>query len=127
VPRGGVVTARQVQEAISPVLKVVGDAVQETLQSTPPERNHHIADTGIVLMGGSAPLAAIDEFLSRHCGVPVRVPDDPASCVVRGLASYLNQLRSQDGYFAAGSEWPGPEVIPAYGNAPRQDEHQRDR
>jgi rod shape-determining protein MreB len=112
VPRGGVVTARQVQEAILPVLKVVGDAVQETLQSTPPARIDHVADTGIVLTGGSASLDAIDEFLSRHCGVPVRVTDDPASCVVRGLGSYLNQL-PRDGYSVAGSDWPGAEVIPA--------------
>ena len=112
VPRGGVVTARQIQEAILPVLKVVGDAVQETLKSTPPELIGHVVDTGIVLTGGSASLDAINEFLSLHCGVPVRVSEDPASCVVRGLGSYLNQL-PRDGYSVTGSDWPGAEVIPA--------------
>jgi rod shape-determining protein MreB len=112
VPRGVVVTARQVQQAILPILKVVAEAVQETLKSMPPELIGHVVDTGIVLTGGSASLDAINEFLSLHCGVPVRVSEDPASCVVRGLGSYLSQL-PRDGYSVAGSDGPGAEVIPA--------------
>ena len=94
VPQAGLVTAGQVHEAILSVLNFVGNAVQGALRATPPELLRHMADTGIVLTGGSASLHALDGFLSRRCGLPVRVADEPASCVVRGLGGYFEQPRA---------------------------------
>jgi rod shape-determining protein MreB len=85
VPQGALVAAGQVHEAILPALGAIGDTVQGTLEGTPPELINHVAKAGILLTGGSASLHAVDDYLARRCGLRVRVADDPASCVVRGL------------------------------------------
>jgi hypothetical protein len=91
VPQAGLVAAGLVHDAMEPVLDVVGNAVEVALRATPPELRRHLAGTGIVLTGGSASIHALDAFLARRCGLLVRVADDPASCVARGLGGYFDQ------------------------------------
>lgn len=94
VPQAGLVGAGLVQEAILPVLDVVGNTLEVALKTTSPELRRHMADAGIVLTGGSASLRALDGFLARRSGLPVRVADDPALCVARGLGGFFDQPRS---------------------------------
>jgi hypothetical protein len=71
-------------------------AIREALEKAPPELSADLIETGIVLTGGSALLRHLDRFISRDCGLPVRVAQDPLSCVIRGLAHQLNSLRASD-------------------------------
>jgi rod shape-determining protein MreB len=90
VPREAVVHAREVREAIAPVLGRIAGAVREALEQTPPEVSGDLTETGIVLTGGSALLSGLDRYLGERCGLPVEVADDPLSCVIRGLAYHWN-------------------------------------
>jgi rod shape-determining protein MreB len=72
------------------------DAIREALDQAPPELSADLIETGIVLTGGSAMLPSLDRFISKDCGLPVKVAQDPLTCVIRGLAHQLNGLRGSD-------------------------------
>jgi len=48
-----------------------------------------IYERGIVLTGGGALLRGMDTLISRQAAIPVRVADDPLTCVVRGAGLLL--------------------------------------
>ena len=50
----------------------------------PPELAADIVDKGIVLTGGGALLANLDQVLRDETGLPVSIADDPLSCVALG-------------------------------------------
>jgi rod shape-determining protein MreB and related proteins len=96
IPREAAIRGCEVREAISiPLARIMG-AIREALDRAPAELSADLITTGIVLTGGSALLRNLDRFISRNCGVPVRVADDPFSCVIRGLAHQLTSLRASD-------------------------------
>ena len=54
------------------------------LENTAPELAADIVDQGIVLTGGGALIAELDELLRDATGLPVTVADDPLTCVAIG-------------------------------------------
>jgi rod shape-determining protein MreB len=46
----------------------------------------------MVLAGGGALLRGVDHYLSARVGVPVRVADDPRTCVARGAGQALDRF-----------------------------------
>jgi rod shape-determining protein MreB len=48
-----------------------------------------IYERGIVLTGGGALLKELDKVISRAAEIPVRIADDPLTCVVRGTGMLL--------------------------------------
>jgi rod shape-determining protein MreB len=71
---------------------VILDTIKVTLENTPPELSADIVDKGIVLAGGGALLRGLDIVIREHTGVPVVVPDDPLTAVVRGCGAMLDKL-----------------------------------
>jgi rod shape-determining protein MreB len=96
IPREARIRGGEVREAISAPLGRIMSAIREALEQTPPELSADLIETGIVLTGGSALLRSLDRFISRDCGLPVKVAQDPLSCVIRGLGMQLNSLRATD-------------------------------
>jgi rod shape-determining protein MreB len=93
VPREIVVSQRQMAEALSePVIAIV-EAVKVALENTPPELAADIVDKGIVLTGGGALLARLDEVLRDATGLPVTVAEDALSCVVLGTGRALEETK----------------------------------
>ena len=92
LPKTVVVTALEVREALrEPVADIVA-AVRACLEQTPPELAADITDNGIVLTGGGALLRGFDALLHHETGLPIRVTEDPLTCVVRGAGMVLDQL-----------------------------------
>jgi len=92
LPKTVVVTALEVREALrEPVADIVA-AVRACLEQTPPELAADISDNGIVLTGGGALLRGLDDLLHHETGLPIRVTEDPLSCVARGAGTVLDQL-----------------------------------
>ncbi len=96
VPREARIRGGEIREAISAPLDRIMTAIREALEQAPPEISADLVETGIVLAGGSALLRNLDRFISSNCGVPVRIAQDPLSCVIRGLADQLNRFRESD-------------------------------
>ena len=67
------------------------EAVKVALENTPPELAADIVDKGIVLTGGGALLANLDQVLRKATGLPVTVAEEPLSCVAKGSGMVLDE------------------------------------
>lgn len=84
VPRSFTLTNNEILEALQEPLSAVVTAVRTALEKAPPELSGDIAERGLVLTGGGALLKHMDDLLREEVGLPVRVADEPLTCVARG-------------------------------------------
>ena len=89
VPRRFTISTRDVHEALRPALDEIVQAVRIALGKVPPELSADIAERGIALTGGGALIDGMDLLIAEETGVPVRVAEDPLTCVARGCGSAL--------------------------------------
>ena len=75
-------------------LDAILDAVKATLEKTPPELAGDISERGLVLAGGGAHLAGLDNMIREEIGIPVMVAEDPLLAVVRGAGMVLEDVDS---------------------------------
>ncbi len=92
IPRVLQINSDEIREAIMEPLQSIVEAVKITLERTPPELAGDIVDKGIVLAGGGALLKGLDKLIHEETGLPVKVADDPLSCVVLGSGKALDEL-----------------------------------
>ncbi len=79
----------EVREALAPILHEIVTNIQDTIEEAPPELVSDIMENGIVLAGGGALLAGIDQMIAEETKMPVIVADDPITCVARGCGIVL--------------------------------------
>lgn len=80
----------QIRDAISHSVHLIVDNIKIILETTPPELVSDIYEYGIVLTGGGSMLRGLDRLISEAAKVPVKVADDPLTCVVRGTGILLS-------------------------------------
>ena len=88
-PRSITITSSEVMEAIENPLQSIIEAVSMALNNAPPELSADIFNKGMVITGGGALLRNIDKVIHMHTKVPVRIAEDPLTCVVRGCDAAL--------------------------------------
>jgi rod shape-determining protein MreB len=93
LPRALEVSSDEVREALHEAVQAIVDTVRAALEQTPPELSGDVADTGILLAGGSSLLAGFPERLSQQTGMPARLVDSPLTCVAEGAGRSLEGLR----------------------------------
>jgi rod shape-determining protein MreB len=97
LPKEIIVTDSQIRDAMSRSIRTIVENIKATLEVTPPELIADIYERGIILTGGGALLRGFDKLLSHETAIPVRVADDPLTCVVRGAGLLLeNEELLQD-------------------------------
>jgi len=89
LPKEIIVNDAQIRQSLSKTLKTIADSVKATLELTPPELVADIYERGMVLVGGGALLRGLDKYISKATEIPVRVVDDPLTCVARGTGILL--------------------------------------
>ena len=77
-----------------PILNQILGGIKEALENTPPELSADLIDMGLVLTGGGALLKKMDYILQQATGLPVAVPEDPLTCVVRGTGRCLDEMNT---------------------------------
>jgi rod shape-determining protein MreB and related proteins len=85
------VSSAEVHQAIEPVIKQMVEVVRNVLERIPPEVASDIHDTGMVLTGGIALLAGMDERIARATRLHVAVAESPRQSVARGLIALYDQ------------------------------------
>ncbi len=105
LPKTVTVSSIEIRSAIAECISSVIEAVKSILERTPPELSSDIIDRGIYLTGGGALLHGLDRLLELETGIPVRIADDPVSCVAMGTGKVLEDApflhrhaRSMEGY-----------------------------
>jgi rod shape-determining protein MreB len=92
LPKTVEMTTGHVREALSGVLVDIVRAVRATLDATPSELVEDIIERGMVVCGGGALLAGLDKLLAHETLMPVRIAEDPLTCVVRGTGIVLEEI-----------------------------------
>ncbi|MBF2734765.1 MAG: rod shape-determining protein [Betaproteobacteria bacterium AqS2] len=99
IPQTLNVTSQEVHEAIADPLRQIIAAIREALQRTPPEIAADIAKSGVVLAGGGALIRNLSEKVATETKLPVRMADDPLTCVARGSGAALKYLNNVESIF----------------------------
>ncbi len=94
VPKEIRIGQRQIAESLAEPVGAIVEAVKVALEATPPELAADIVDKGIVLTGGGALLANLDQVLRDETGLPVSIADYALSCVALGTGKALEHIRT---------------------------------
>ena len=92
LPRELVLSSEEVRFAIAQPLTEIMAAIHSTLEETPPELAADITTQGILLAGGGSLLRGFDARVAHETGMPVRLADDPLTCVATGAGMSLEEL-----------------------------------
>ncbi|MCA8837664.1 MAG: rod shape-determining protein [Gammaproteobacteria bacterium] len=99
IPRSIKLTSNEVLESFQEPLAGIVGAVKTALERTPPELGSDVSERGLVLTGGGALLAGIDQLIQEETGLPVIIAEDPLTCVVRGGGQALESLNNNRGAY----------------------------
>lgn len=94
LPRGFTLNSNEILEALQEPLSGIVGAVRGALEQAPPELAGDIAEKGMVLTGGGALMRGLDLLLIEETGLPVRVAEEPLTCVARGGGHVLEVIDS---------------------------------
>ena len=92
LPRELHLGSEEVRGAIEGPVSEIMAAVHATLEITPPELASDITRHGILLAGGGALLRGMAERIGQETGMPVRLADEPLSCVAVGAGMSLEEI-----------------------------------
>lgn len=99
IPQTLNVNSQEIHEAIADPLRHIIAAIREALQRTPPEIAADIAKSGVVLAGGGALIRNLAEKVGMETKLPVRMAEDPLTCVARGSGAALKYLNNVESIF----------------------------
>lgn len=85
-------TKSELKEALSDSVKVIANTVKLALEKTPPELVSDIINKGLIMTGGGALLAGLDEVLQEQIEIPVFISKEPLYCVVKGTGEALENF-----------------------------------
>jgi rod shape-determining protein MreB and related proteins len=94
LPKTVVLSSEEVRHALEEPVSQIIDAIRSTLDKTPPELAADIMDRGIVLAGGGALLAGLDERLRHETQMPTHLAESPLTCVAVGSGRSLEVLEA---------------------------------
>jgi rod shape-determining protein MreB len=92
IPVSFEITNEEILRAIQEPLAMIMTSLRTALEQTPPELSSDIAENGLVITGGGALLDGIDKLIHQETNLPVRVADDPLTCVARGGGVALDMI-----------------------------------
>ena len=95
LPRSATITSDEVRMAFQEPLRAIVEAVQVTLEQTPPELAADAMENGIVLAGGGALLKGLGRLIQQETQVPVFMAEDPLSCVAIGTGMVVEMLHER--------------------------------
>jgi rod shape-determining protein MreB len=92
LPREVIVTDADIRAALSKSIKVLIEAIKNTVEDTPPELVSDIMHRGILLVGGGALIRGLDKLIEKETKIPVFLAEDPLTTVVRGTGIILEDI-----------------------------------
>lgn len=92
LPREIPIKGSQIRAAISRSLRLIIEAIKETVENTPPELVGDILKGGIYLCGGGSLLRGMDQLIEKEISVKAQVIEDPMTCVVRGAGIIVENI-----------------------------------
>ena len=94
LPKEIILNDGEIRDALRRSVQMIIDDVKATLEVTPPELVADIYERGIMLAGGGAMLKNIDLAIAEATKIPVRIADDPLTCVARGTGIVIENFET---------------------------------
>lgn len=82
----------ELKEALDDSVRIISNTVKLALEKTPPELVSDIINKGLIMTGGGALLAGLDEVLQEQIEIPVFISKEPLYCVVKGTGQALENF-----------------------------------
>ena len=92
LPKTVRITAREIRNALQEPITSIVETILATLHGCPPELEAELIDRGIMLAGGGALIAGLDNLLQQETGLPVSVAEEPLLAVAKGTGVMLQEL-----------------------------------
>jgi rod shape-determining protein MreB len=92
MPRKVTITSEEIREAMKEPFDAIIHAIKECLEETPPELAADLTERGITMAGGGSLIRGIDRAIRKEIDVPVRLAEDPLTCVARGTGLVIENL-----------------------------------
>jgi rod shape-determining protein MreB len=92
LPRKTVISSEEIREALQEPVGAITESVTRTLEKAEPELAADLVENGVTMAGGGSLLRGLDTVIANATGLPVKLADDPLTCVARGTAIYLEHL-----------------------------------
>ena len=99
LPKTVILTAKEIREAIDPVVTQMVDSVVRCLGSAPPELSQDFLKRGMYLVGGGSLLRGMAERISNEKRVPVNMSNEPLEAVVLGAGHCIENYAALRGLF----------------------------
>ncbi|MGY1641826.1 rod shape-determining protein [Geodermatophilus sp. SYSU D00703] len=88
-PRLATVHAAEVAEAVRPITDEIVRTLAACLDDLPPQALADVLAEGVLVFGGSSRVAGFPQELERGLGLPVKLAEEPMTCVADGAARAL--------------------------------------
>ena len=92
LPKEVEVSSVELREGIAGPVNRIVEEIRTAIEETPPELLADIMEQGIVLAGGGALLLGLDRRIEYETKIPVRIADDPMTCVARGCGAIVEDF-----------------------------------
>lgn len=92
MPRELNITSTEICEALREPVSAIVNTIKMVLERTEPELAADLLERGICMAGGTSQLRGLTDVVSMATGLPVRIANDPLTCVARGCAALLDEL-----------------------------------
>ena len=92
MPRELNITSSEICEALREPVSAIVNTIKMVLERTEPELAADLLERGICMAGGTSQLRGLTDVVSMATGLPVRIANDPLTCVARGCAALLDEL-----------------------------------
>ncbi len=86
------VHAQEVRQVLEPYGQIYLSLLKELLTSVPPDLTIDVVDKGLLLSGGLAQLAGLEDYFIRRLDIPVSMVEEPDLAVIRGVGTVLKHL-----------------------------------
>jgi rod shape-determining protein MreB len=91
MPAEIILSQAQIAEALSEPVNQIVEVVRTALENTQPEIAADVIEQGITMTGGGSLLRGFDTVLQDATGLPVKIADDPMTCVAIGAGRTLEE------------------------------------
>lgn len=99
LPREVVITENDLREAVGASIASLVEHVKDVLEMTPPEVVSDVMHRGIYVVGGGSLIRGMGEMLEEELKIPIHIPEDPLTAVVRGTGIILEHFSAYHDVF----------------------------
>ncbi len=93
------VSTAEIREAIHKPVNDMLKVIQHMLENVPPELSGDLVDRGMLLTGGGALLAGLDELITDATGIRVRIAPNTMTAAVEGAGRMLDDFKQYGKFF----------------------------